>query len=129
GRDVDAARAARRIAADARLLLLGVSRARVSAGRANGPVESCAAEAWRSVGAVRPRDRSARSAQRGGTEPGRAGEARRLRADRENRIGALAGKMMIGSHLTKRSVRMRSFLTAAVALSFVSLVSFVSFVS
>ena len=57
-RHVDGARAARRAAAHAPVLLLGVPRARLSAGRSHGPLEGGAAEAGRAAGAVRSRRRS-----------------------------------------------------------------------
>ena len=78
-------------AADARLLLLGVPRARLSAGRADGEVEGRAARRRHAARAVRPRRGSAGGAQRRGGESGRRRASRVVSADGAKPFGALAG--------------------------------------
>ena len=92
-RPVDGARAARRAAADARFHVLGVSRTRLSAGRADGKLEGRPPEEGRAAGTLRSRHRSRRTTRRRRRESGSGAEDHHVPRVSANRIGALADQV------------------------------------
>ena len=87
-RPVDGARAARRVAAGARFHVLGVSRTRLPAGRANGQLESGPPEEGRAARTLRPRHRSRGTARRRRRESGSGREDHDVPRVSANRIGS-----------------------------------------
>jgi hypothetical protein len=90
GRRVHVAGPSRSAAAHARLLLLGVSRARIPAGRADGPVKGGAARCRHAARAVRSRGGSAGGAERVGGQRSRRRTDRVVSANGAHCVGALA---------------------------------------
>src|SRR4029450_3234921 len=88
--------------AHASVLLLGIPRTRLPAGRQDGELEGRAFEARRAAGALRPRLRWSRDPKRCRVESRRGREDRNLSENGEDRVSTLAAKVNKRTELLRK---------------------------